>query len=182
MGASTNSDEQELSPLGSTVFWLDRLRDAPARSRILARRDRAAGGEFCDASAVGESVAELRVDYGPGYRVYFARRQRAIVILLIGGEKSTQEKDIKRAIQLARDLEEQMFWPRRKRIDTTRPSTSAHPRRWHSTSRVAWRKPTVTQFSSLRLSGTLRRPRACHRLREMQACPERASPRHFPEI
>ena len=86
--------------------WLDRLRDARARARILARLDRVAEGNVGDTRSVGESVSELRIDYGPGYRVYYTKRSRTIVILLVGGDKSTQERDIKRAIQIARDLEE----------------------------------------------------------------------------
>ncbi len=86
--------------------WLDRLRDARARARILARLDRVAEGNLGDTSAVGEAVSELRINYGPGYRVYYTKRQETIVILLVGGDKSTQHRDIKKAIQLARDIDE----------------------------------------------------------------------------
>ena len=86
--------------------WLDRLRDARARVRILARLDRAVEGNLGDTQPVGGSVSELRIHYGPGYRVYYTIRHRAIVILLVGGIKSTQERDIRRAIELARSLEE----------------------------------------------------------------------------
>jgi len=86
--------------------WLDRLRDAKARVRILARLDRVAEGNFGDTKPVGESVSEFRIHYGPGYRVYYTIRHRTIVVLLVGGVKSTQERDIRRAIEIARSLEE----------------------------------------------------------------------------
>ena len=86
--------------------WLDRLKDGRARARILARLDRVAEGNLGDTKPVGEAVSEFRIDYGPGYRIYYTKRRKTIIILLVGGDKSTQEKDIKRAIQLARDLEE----------------------------------------------------------------------------
>lgn len=86
--------------------WLDRLRDARARVRILARLDRASEGNLGDTRVIGEGVSEFRIDYGPGYRVYYTRQRKTIVVLLVGGDKSTQAKDIRRAIQLARDLEE----------------------------------------------------------------------------
>jgi len=86
--------------------WLDRLRDARARVRVLSRLTRAEDGNLGDTKPVGESVAEMRIDYGPGYRVYFTKRRKTIIVLLVGGDKSSQEQDIKRAIQLARDLEE----------------------------------------------------------------------------
>ncbi len=86
--------------------WLDRLRDARARVRVLSRLTRAEEGNLGDTKPVGESVSEMRIDYGPGYRIYFTKRRKTIIVLLVGGDKSSQEQDIKRAIQLARDLEE----------------------------------------------------------------------------
>lgn len=86
--------------------WLDRLRDAKVRARILARLDRVAGGSFGDSQPLGESVSEFRIHYGPGYRVCYTIRHRTIVVLLVGGIKSTQERDIRRAIEMARRLEE----------------------------------------------------------------------------
>ncbi|MFM8354891.1 MAG: type II toxin-antitoxin system RelE/ParE family toxin [Gammaproteobacteria bacterium] len=86
--------------------WLDRLEDARARVRVLARLDRIGLGNFGDYRAVGESVSEFRIDYGPGYRIYFTKRQATIVFLLIGGTKSTQDRDIKKAHALARNLDE----------------------------------------------------------------------------
>ena len=80
--------------------WLHRLRDDNAAARIVARIRRAELGNLGDYSSVGGGVMEMRVDYGPGYRVYFARQGDTIVILLCGGDKSTQHRDIKRAKEL----------------------------------------------------------------------------------
>ena len=84
--------------------WLDSLRDARARARILARVERLAGGNPGDVRPVGEGVSELRIDSGPGYRVYYTRQGRNIVVLLAGGGKRTQTNDIKTALRLARNL------------------------------------------------------------------------------
>lgn len=84
--------------------WIDNLRDIQGRSRILARIERLAGGHQGDSKSIGEGVSELRVNCGPGYRVYFTKQGKEIVILLAGGDKSTQSKDIKTAIRLARYL------------------------------------------------------------------------------
>ena len=84
--------------------WLDGLRDIHARARILARVERLAAGNPGDVKPVGEGVSELRIDYGPGYRVYFTMRRRMVIILLAGGDKRTQATDIKRALRLARNL------------------------------------------------------------------------------
>jgi len=84
--------------------WLDGLRDVRARARILARIERLADGNPGDARPVGEGVSELRVDYGPGYRVYFTRQGRTILVLLAGGDKRTQSRDIATALRLARNL------------------------------------------------------------------------------
>lgn len=87
------------------VQWLDELRDIRARARVQARIERlAAGGNPGDVKPVGEGVSEMRIDYGPGYRVYFTRRGNEVVILLAGGDKSTQDTDIKTAQGLARNL------------------------------------------------------------------------------
>jgi len=86
--------------------WLDSLRDLRARARVLARLERLAGGNPGDVEPVGEGVSELRINYGPGYRVYFKRRGHAVIILLAGGDKRTQAKDIKIALRLARNLSE----------------------------------------------------------------------------
>lgn len=86
--------------------WLDGLRDLKARARVQARIERLAGGNPGDVEPVGEGVSELRIDYGPGYRVYFKRRGRELIILLAGGDKSSQARDIKTALRLARKLME----------------------------------------------------------------------------
>jgi len=85
---------------------MDGLRDMRARARVQVRIERLACGHPGDAKVVGEGVCELRIDYGPGYRVYFTRRGAAMVILLAGGDKRTQAADIKTAVRLARDLQE----------------------------------------------------------------------------
>ncbi|MCC6473939.1 MAG: type II toxin-antitoxin system RelE/ParE family toxin [Burkholderiales bacterium] len=86
--------------------WVDGLRDLRARARIQARLDRLAEGNPGDVKPVGEGVSELRIDYGPGYRVYFNARGRTVVILLAGGDKRTQAQDVKIALRLARELSE----------------------------------------------------------------------------
>jgi putative addiction module killer protein len=86
--------------------WLDGLRDIRARARVQARIARLAAGNPGDADPVGEGVSELRIDYGPGYRVYYRKRGHELIILLAGGDKSTQAKDIKTALRLARSLSE----------------------------------------------------------------------------
>ena len=86
--------------------WLDGLRDIQVRARVQARIERLAAGNPGDVEPVGEGVSELRINYGPGYRVYFKQRGRQIIILLAGGDKSTQAKDIKAALLLARHLSE----------------------------------------------------------------------------
>ena len=85
--------------------WLSGLRDVRAKARILARIDSARLGNLGDAVSVGGGVSEIRVDIGAGYRVYFTRRQRVVVILLCGGDKSTQTKDIARAKLIAKAIE-----------------------------------------------------------------------------
>jgi len=84
--------------------WLDGLHDIRARARILVRIERLTAGNPGDVKSVGEGVSELRIDYGPGYRVYYKKQGQKVVILLAGGDKSTQAKDIKTALRLARNL------------------------------------------------------------------------------
>ena len=86
--------------------WLRHLKDAKGKARIIARLDAAEMGNFGDCEPVGEGVSEMRIHTGPGYRVYFSRYGRVVYVLLLGGDKSTQKRDIKRAIELARELEE----------------------------------------------------------------------------
>ena len=82
-------------------FWLRKLRDDRARARIQARILRLSLGNAGDAKPVGEGISELRVDYGPGYRVYFTQRGDELIVLLCGGDKSSQDKDIKSAKAIA---------------------------------------------------------------------------------
>lgn len=96
----------ELRKTDVYAAWIDGLADLRGRARILVRVERLAGGNPGDVRPVGEGVSELRVDHGPGYRVYFLRRGTALLILLAGGNKSTQASDIRQALQLARDLKE----------------------------------------------------------------------------
>ncbi|MDE0452347.1 MAG: type II toxin-antitoxin system RelE/ParE family toxin [Gammaproteobacteria bacterium] len=84
--------------------WLDGLRDLRARVRVLVRIERLAAGNPGDVRPVGEGVSELRIDYGPGYRVYFKKQGRTIIVLLAGGDKRTQSEDIDMALRLARNL------------------------------------------------------------------------------
>jgi putative addiction module killer protein len=84
--------------------WIDGLRDLRGRARIQARIERLALGLPGDTKAVGEGVSELRIDCGPGYRVYYTKRGREIIILLAGGDKSSQTTDIRLALRLARCL------------------------------------------------------------------------------
>ena len=86
--------------------WLDGLKDMRARAKIQARIDRLESGNPGDCEPVGEGVSELRVHYGPGYRVYHCQVGRQIVLLLCGGDKDTQQADIKRAIACKHDFEE----------------------------------------------------------------------------
>ena len=83
--------------------WFDALRDNVARLRIERRVDRLASGNAGDVKSVGGGVFELRIDYGPGYRVYFMRQAFYVVLLLIGGDKGTQRKDIAAAVAMARE-------------------------------------------------------------------------------
>ena len=88
------------------VRWLDTLADRCGRAKILSRLDRVAEGNLGDTKPVGQGVAELRIVFGPGYRVYYTKHRNVVVILLLGGDKSSQQKDIQRAIQMSQDLEE----------------------------------------------------------------------------
>ena len=86
------------------VDWLDGLKDIRARARVLVRIERLAAGNPGNVKPVSEGVSELRIDYGPGYRVYFKKRGKELIILLAGGDKSTQSKDIRKALRLAQNL------------------------------------------------------------------------------
>ena len=84
--------------------WIDGLKDVRARARILVKIERLAAGNSGDVRPVGEGVSELRIDYGPGYQVYYTQHGQSVIILLAGGEKRTQNKDIKTALRLAKNL------------------------------------------------------------------------------
>ena len=84
--------------------WIDGLRDRQARARILVRVRRLSLGNPGDVRPVGEGVSEMRIDYGPGYRVYFTNRGEELIVLLAGGDKRTQDRDIRLARDLARNL------------------------------------------------------------------------------
>lgn len=94
----------ELRETETYARWFARLRDHAAQARILIRIRRLLLGNPGDVKPVGEGISEMRIDYGPGYRVYFTRRGHTLVILLAGGDKSTQAEDIESAKELARNL------------------------------------------------------------------------------
>lgn len=85
--------------------WLDELKDIRARARVLVRIQRLEAGNAGDVKPVGSGVSEMRIDHGPGYRVYFCQQGQEIVILLAGGTKRTQSTDIMRAINISKNLE-----------------------------------------------------------------------------
>lgn len=84
--------------------WFDKLKDDKAKAKIVVRIDRVSKGNFGNFSTVGEGVSELKIDYGPGYRVYFTQKGEEIVILLCGGDKRTQDKDIVNAKEIKKSL------------------------------------------------------------------------------
>lgn len=84
--------------------WIDELQDIRARARILVRIERLSAGNPGDVKPVGEGVSEMRIDYGPGYRVYYKKQGRKVIFLWAGGDKNSQAKDIKTALRLARNL------------------------------------------------------------------------------
>ena len=85
--------------------WLGSLADRRAAARIVDRIKRASNGNFGDAKSVGSGVSEMRIDYGPGYRVYFFRRGKELVILLCGGDKKSQKADIAKAVRMKEEIE-----------------------------------------------------------------------------
>jgi putative addiction module killer protein len=98
---------------GKNVFesWLDSLKDRRAQARVAARLDRLVAGNFGDCKPVGGGVSELKIDYGPGYRVYFAMVDQSHVLLLCGGDKRRQSADIRRAIQYLKDYNQRRTKP-----------------------------------------------------------------------
>jgi putative addiction module killer protein len=85
--------------------WLDAFKDVTAQMRIVTRLHLAGAGNLGDWKSVGEGVSEMRIKFGPGYRLYFTRRQNILIIMLAGGDKSTQARDIKRAQRILKQLE-----------------------------------------------------------------------------
>ena len=96
----------EIRQTATFSLWLRTLRDQRAKARIVARIRRASFGNVGDVRSVGAGVSEMRIDYGPGYRVYFVRRGDMLIILLCGGDKSTQDRDIEKAKAIAREIKE----------------------------------------------------------------------------
>ena len=94
----------EIRRTAQFIDWLTSLRDVAGRARIAKRIDRMADGNFGDVTPVGEGVSELRFTFGPGYRVYFVQRGEVVVILLCGGDKASQDRDIERAKVLAKEV------------------------------------------------------------------------------
>jgi putative addiction module killer protein len=92
----------EIRETSEYAAWFERLRDRTAKTRILIRIRRVSLGNLGDVKSVGEGVSELRVDHGPGYRVYVLRKGEALVVLLGGGDKRTQSRDIRKAIALSK--------------------------------------------------------------------------------
>ncbi|MGH9945771.1 MAG: type II toxin-antitoxin system RelE/ParE family toxin [Pyrinomonadaceae bacterium] len=86
--------------------WLAKLRDQKGKARILARIRSADGGNFGDCEPIGDGVSEMRIHVGPGYRLYFCRKGKVVYVLLCGGDKSSQKRDIKIAKQILRELED----------------------------------------------------------------------------
>jgi putative addiction module killer protein len=92
----------EIQQTGAFTAWFDRLRDIRAQARITARLRRLSTGHLGDVKPIGDSISELRIDYGPGYRIYFMQKGKTIVLLICGDDKSTQVREIRRAKELAK--------------------------------------------------------------------------------
>ncbi len=97
--------------------WLVGLKDKLGRARVVHRIRSAEHGNFGDCEPVGEGVSEMRVHVGPGYRVYFTRRDAVVYLLLVGGDKSSQKRDVKRAIEIARELNQEQTMAKFSRFD-----------------------------------------------------------------
>lgn len=111
----------------TSVFaeWLDALADWRGRARIVARVEAAKSGNFGDCEPVGDGVSEMRVDFGPGYRIYFMREAAACYLLLCGGDKSTQRADIARAHRMARQVRQAAASVRQTSGGTSGPARKA---------------------------------------------------------
>ena len=95
---------KEIRKTEAFAKWIDEIQDIRARARILVRIERLSAGNPGDVKPVGEGISELRIDCGPGYRVYYKEQGRKLIILIAGGDKNSQAKDIKTALRLARNL------------------------------------------------------------------------------
>src|SRR5690606_28615971 len=129
--------------------WLAALADSRARARIQARIDRMADRNMGDAKPVGDGLSEARIDYGPGYRVYFMQQGQQLVVLLCGGDKSSQARDIKQAKQIAKAWKEQNPGPNNTGAGIP-PSTSRPKRTSPTTLTPAWQKRATIQLLSPR--------------------------------
>ena len=107
MEAQPREIQRYITSDGKVPFadWLDSLRDTNAKAKIISRLNRVTAGNLGDYRSVGEGVCELRIKYGPGYRIYFGLRGLTIVLLLCGGDKSTQDQDIQKAKEYWADYE-----------------------------------------------------------------------------
>jgi len=94
----------ELRKTDRFAKWLDGLVDIRARARVMVRIERLAMGHPGDVKPIGEGISELRIDYGPGYRIYYKQLGQVVIILLAGGDKRTQAKDIQVALRLAKTI------------------------------------------------------------------------------
>lgn len=97
----------QLRPTKEFAEWLRSLDDRQGKAKIIVRLDRLEQGNPGNSRSVGEGVFELKIDFGPGYRVYYVQRGKVLIVILCGGDKSTQSKDIQRAKVIARQLEEE---------------------------------------------------------------------------
>ncbi len=96
----------EIRQTAEFAKWLKALRDIRAKAKVLVRIERLADGNSGNVKAVGGGVSELKIDFGPGYRVYFANRGEALIILLTGGDKDSQADDVKKAKRILSELED----------------------------------------------------------------------------
>jgi putative addiction module killer protein len=95
----------EIRQTESYIKWFEKLKDRRARARIAIRIRRVSLGNMGDVKPVGDGISELRIDYGPGYRVYFTQKSNQLIILLAGGDKTTQASDIQKAKKIAHEIE-----------------------------------------------------------------------------
>ena len=138
--------------------WLRKLKDRRAAARVLVRIDRLAAGNPGDVKPVGSGISELRIDYGPGYRVYYLQEGQRLIVLLCAGDKSSQDRDIEQANRIAEEWKNDE--PRRLRRSalTTAPITSSMSRQLLRTWRRPLTRPGTTPQSSPKRSAPSRAP------------------------